>query len=72
MTKEDLMKLPLVKVQELHRAYNLIIECIEYTCGGPRYVGANGEYWSAVNRRSMCRQVFDQRVINGEPYGDRK
>lgn len=66
MSREDLYKLPLQRVQELHQAYDLIIVCIEYACGGPRNVGANGEYWSAVSRRNMCRQVFNDRVQKGE------
>lgn len=69
MSREDLYKLPLVRVQELHHAYDLIIVSIEYACGGPRNVGANGEYWSAVSRRNMCRQVFNDRVQKGEVYG---
>lgn len=66
MSREDLYKLPLIKVQELHRAYDAIIVSIEYVCGGPHNVGANGEYWSAVSRRNMCRQVFNDRVQKGE------
>ena len=70
MTREDLTKLPLAKVQELWHAYNLIIECIEVVAGGPYKVGSNGEYWSAVNRRNMCRQVYNERVTKGLRNGD--
>lgn len=66
MTREDLERLPLNRVQNLWYAYNLIIECIEYVAGGPSHVGPNGEYWSAVSRRNMCRQVYNDRVMKGE------
>lgn len=69
MSREDLYRVPLVKVQELYRAYCVVIECIEYAVGGPRNVGANGEYWSAVSRRNMARQVYNDRVQKGEAYG---
>lgn len=72
MTRADLERLPIRKVHELYHAYNLIIECIEYVVGGPSNVGSNGEYWSAVNRRNMCRQVYNDRVVKGEPYGSGK
>lgn len=72
MTREDLSRLPITKVQELWHAYNLIIECIEVVVGGPYNVGSNGEYWSAVNRRNMCRQVYNERVTKEESYGDGK
>ena len=69
MTREELEKLPLDRVQELYHAYNVIIECIEILVDGPYNVGSNGEYWSAVNRRNMCRQVYCERIKEGEPYG---
>lgn len=72
MTRADLEKLPLESVQKLYHAYNFIIECIEYAVGGPSHVGPNGEYWSAVSRRNMCRQVYNDRVMKGEPYGSGK
>ena len=58
MTRADLERLPLERV-----------ECIEYAVGGPSNVGPNGEYWSAVSRRNMCRQVYNDRVMKGETYG---
>lgn len=69
MSREDLYRLPLERVQELYHAYNVIIECIEYAVGGPRNVGPNGEYWSAVSRRSAARQVYNDRVTKGETNG---
>lgn len=66
MTRAEIERLPLSGVQELYRAYNCIIECIEYIAGGPSCVGPNGEYWSAVSRRNMCRQVYNERVVKGE------
>lgn len=69
MTRADLERLPLDRVQNLYHAYNCIIESIECAVGGPSYVGPNGEYWSAVNRRNMCRQVYNDRVMKGEEYG---
>lgn len=72
MTRADLERLPIDRVQGLWHAYNMIIECIEYAVGGPSHVGPNGEYWSAVSRRNMCRQVYNNRVTKGEPYGDGK
>lgn len=72
MTRADLERLPLDRVQSLWYAYNLIIDCIEYAVNGPSNVGANGEYWSAVSRRNMCRQVYNDRVTKGEPYGSGK
>lgn len=69
MTRQDLERLPLAKVQELWHAYNLIVECIEYVVNGPGNVGPNGEYWSAVSRRNMCRQVYNDRVTKGERHG---
>lgn len=72
MTRAELERLPLDRVQSLWYAYNLIIDCIEYAVGGPSHVGPNGEYWSAVNRRNMCRQVYNDRVTRGEPYGSGK
>ena len=72
MTRADLERLPLDRVQNLYNAYNCIIESIEYAVGGPSHVGPNGEYWSAVNRRNMCRQVYNDRVIKGEHHGDGK
>lgn len=72
MTRAELERLPLDRVQNLYHAYNCIIESIEYAVGGPSNVGANGEYWSAVSRRNMSRQVYNDRVTKGEPYGCRK
>lgn len=72
MTRENLERLPLERVQNLYHAYNCIIESIEYVAGGPSNVGANGEYWSAVSRRNMCRQVYNERVTKGESYGTGK
>lgn len=72
MTRAELERLPLMRVINLYHAYNCIIESIEYAVGGPYNVGSNGEYWSAVNRRNMCRQVYNERVTKGEPYGDGK
>jgi len=72
MTRADLEKLPLGRVQKLYHAYNCIIESIEYAVGGPSHVGPNGEYWSAVNRRNMCRQVYYERVTKCEQYGSEK
>ena len=69
MTREDLKRLPLDRVQNLYHAYNCIIESIEYTVGGPCHVGPNGEYWSAVSRRNMCRQVYNERFAKEVPYG---
>lgn len=69
MTRADLERLPLDRVQALYYAYNLIIESIEFAVGGPSNVGPNGEYWSAVNRRNMCRQVYNNRVTEEKPYG---
>lgn len=62
MTRNDLERLPLSKVQELYYAYNKIIECIEFAVGGPYNVGPNGEYWSAVQRRNLCRQCYNERI----------
>ena len=70
MSAAELQRLPLVKVQELWRAYNLIVECIEWAVGGPSNVGPNGEYWSAVHRRNLCRQVYNDRVLKGEGNGN--
>lgn len=61
MTREDLHALPLSELQALYNCYNCIITCIEYLAGGPRNVGSNGEYWAAVSRRNMCRQVYNER-----------
>lgn len=72
MTRAELERLPICKVQELYHAYNCIIESIEYAVGGPSHVGPNGEYWSAVNRRNMCRQVYNDRVTKGEHYENGK
>lgn len=72
MTREELSKLPISKVQELLHAYNLIIECIEIVVGGPYNVGSNGEYWSAINRRNMCRQVYNEWITKIWPYGNEK
>lgn len=72
MKREELERLPLNRVQELWHAYNLIIDSIEYVVGGPSNVGPNGEYWSAVSRRNICRQVYNDRVTRGEPYGSGK
>lgn len=72
MKRAELEKLPINRVQELWHAYNLIIDSIEYVVGGPSNVGPNGEYWSAVSRRNMCRQVYNDRVTKGEPYGNGK
>ena len=72
MTRADLERLPLDRVQNLYHAYNCIIESIEYAVGGPLNVGPNGEYWSAAARRNMCRQVYNDRVSNGETYGGGK
>lgn len=69
MTRDDLKRLPLDRVQNLYHAYNCIIECIEYVVGGPSHIGPNGEYWSAVGRRNMCRQVYNERVTKGEYHG---
>ena len=69
MTRDELRTIPLPQLQRLHNAYNEIITAIEYIAGGPTKVGANGEYWSAVSRRNMCRQVYNERfakeVTNG-------
>ena len=69
MSRNDLQTLHLEQVQRLYAAYNEIITAIEYAVGGPRNVGSNGEYWSAVSRRNMCRQVYNERfakeVTNG-------
>lgn len=70
MTRADLERLPLDRVQNLYHAYNCIIECIEYAVGGPSHVGPNGEYWSAVSRRNMCRQVYNERIIKEVSHGD--
>ena len=72
MTRADLERLPLERVQNLWYAYNLIIDCIEYVVNGPSNVGSNGEYWSAVNRRNMCRQVYNERFAKEVPDGSRK
>lgn len=72
MTRAELEKLPLEKVQSLYHAYNCIIESIEYVVDGPSNVGANGEYWSAVQRMRMCRQVYNDRVVKGDPHGSGK
>ena len=69
MTRADLEKLPLDRVQNLYHAYNCIIESIEYAVGGPSHVGPNGEYWSAVSRRNMCRQVYNERFAKEVPNG---
>lgn len=70
MTREDLYYLPLAQVQRLHAAYNEIIAAIEVLCGGPRNIGSNGEYWSAVSRRNMCRQVYNERFSKEVPHED--
>lgn len=72
MTRADLERLPLDRVQLLYHAYNIIIESIEYAVGGPAHIGPNGEYWSAVSRRNMCRQVYNDRVTKGEQNGTGK
>lgn len=72
MTRANLEGLPLERVQGLYHAYNCIIECIELSVGGPHNVGPNGEYWSAVSRRNMCRQVYNDRVTKGETHGTGK
>lgn len=69
MTRDDLQTLPLEQVQRLYAAYNEIITAIEYAVGGPRNVGSNGEYWSAVSRRNMCRQVYNERFAKEVPNG---
>lgn len=69
MTCEDLYRLPLSDVQRLYSAYCIIIDAIEYAAGGPYNVGANGEYWSAVKRRNMCRQVYNERFAKEVPSG---
>lgn len=70
MIKEDLQALPLDKVQRLYAAYNEIISAIEVICNGPRNVGSNGEYWAAVSRRNMCRQVYNERFSKEVPHED--
>lgn len=70
MKAEELEQLPLHKVQELYKAYGLIIECIEVIAGSPYNVGANGEYWSAVARRNACRQVYQDRLRRMGSHGD--
>lgn len=70
MSANELQRLPLKKVQELYNAYNVIIESIELIAGGPYNVGPNGEYWSAVHRRNMCRQVYNDRIMKGEFNGN--
>lgn len=72
MTRADLERLPLERVQNLYHAYNCIIECIEYAVGGPAHIGPNGEYWSAVSRRNMCRQVYNERIVKETSYGWRE
>lgn len=72
MTRADLERLPLDRVQNLYHAYNCIIECIEEVVGGPSRVGPNGEYWSAVKRMRMCRQVYNERIVKGEYHGSGK
>ena len=72
MTRAELERLPLDKVQQLYHAYNCIIESIECAVGGPSHGGPNGEDWSAVNRRNMGRQVYNDRVTKGETYGGGK
>lgn len=72
MTRDNLERLPLVRVQNLYHAYNCIIECIEYVVGGPSHIGPNGEYWSAVSRRNLCRQVYNERVMKGDTNGSGK
>lgn len=72
MNANELQRLPLAKVQELYHAYNVIIESIELLAGGPYNVGPNGEYWSAVHRRNICRQVYNERFAKGEGNGDGK
>lgn len=67
MTREELRTLPLQQLQRLYGAYNEIITAIEYVVGGPSKVGANGEYWSAVSRRNMCRQVYNERFAKEVP-----
>lgn len=69
MSRNELEKLPIAKVQELYHAYNKIIECIEFVAGGPYNVGPNGEYWSAVQRRNMCRQCYNERVTKEASHG---
>lgn len=69
MSRDDLQTLPLDQVQRLYAAYNEIITAIEYAVGGPRNVGSNGEYWSAVSRRNMCRQVYNERFAKEVPNG---
>lgn len=63
MSVEDLYRLPLARVQRLHDAYSEIIMAIEDIVGGPYNVGSNGEYWSAVKRRGICRQVYSERLL---------
>lgn len=70
MTREDLNYLPLAQVQRLHAAYNEIIAAIEVLSGGPRNIGSNGEYWAAVSRRNMCRQVYNERFSKEVPHED--
>lgn len=70
MSKDDIKTLPLEQVQRLHAAYNEIITAIEVICGGPRNVGSNGEYWAAVSRRNMCRQVYNERFSKEVPHED--
>lgn len=72
MNANELNSLPLAKVQGLYAAYGLIIECIEIVAGSPYNVGANGEYWSAIKRRNLCRQVYSERLAKGERYEDGK
>lgn len=69
MTRVEIERLPLDRVQRLWHAYNEIIESIELAVGGPSNVGPNGEYWSAVGRRNICRQVYNERLTRGESHG---
>lgn len=69
MTRAEIERLPLDRVQRLWHAYNEIIEAIELVVGGPSNVGPNGEYWSAVGRRNICRQVYNERLTKGESHG---
>lgn len=71
MTRDELQRVPLEMVQRLHDAYGVIIDAIETAAGGPYNVGANGEYWSAVKRRNMCRQVYNERFAKEVPYEER-
>lgn len=69
MTRAEVERLPLDRVQRIWHAYNEIIEAIEIVFGGPSNIGANSEYWSAVGRRNICRRVYNERLTEGESHG---